>query len=230
MNTNEFLESAIRENKLPDVMSALAVGADPNAKASDGYCMAMLAINNPPILRTLLAAGAKPNTFAFDDPLLCAARGNNHEAAAALIKAGGITEWIEEEGETALHVAASRDNTRLLTLTLQAGGAQFVNKPDEIGRTPLALAVESRSLASIQELVQFGVSPNHIPTGGESPLAMAIRMGFPAGARKLLELGADPLAKDEWGRTMLELAAEHKGYVAHELRRILEEARASSLR
>ena len=100
-----------------------------------------------------------------------------------------------------------------IPLVALADGGIDLNAPDELGRTPLHIAVEYFNIpAAITTLVEAGADPNAPDLNGFTPLHMAAAYTrVPAVIIALVDGGADPDAKDQLGRTPLYLATEYNG-------------------
>jgi ankyrin repeat protein len=107
---------------------------------------------------------------------------------------------------TALHGAARRGNTDVLSLLLEHDAD--VDSRDELGATPLHWAPSSRKLDIGQYLLDHGANINARDRYNVTPLFDAARNGQAEFAQMLLERGAVIGARDDAGRTSLHLAVE----------------------
>ncbi len=116
--------------------------------------------------------------------------------AGALIDAGADVRMADEDGETALHVAARWGWVDYARLLLDSGAD--VNAADKHGATPLhtiagldSAATSPAHLAVIDLLVSSGADIEALDTYSHSPLASAAFNENGPAVRKLIELGAD---------------------------------------
>jgi len=194
---------------------------------------------HPEMVRLLIESHADINARSKGGftPLLFAARSGNIESARLLIAAGANINDAAPDGSTPLLVAsasevaiASKDyklNVRpsdheKLAIFLLENGAD-PSKTDELGRTPLHVAVETGRVELVKALLAHGANPNARMTKNEPPLPgdYAARNGFVgatpfwvaarASDLKLMNVlvagGADPNIPAADGTTPLMVAA-----------------------
>jgi len=112
----------------------------------------------------------------------------------------------QNDGTTALHWAAYRDDLETANLLIRAGAN--VKAANRYGVTPLSLACTNGSSAMIEVLMKAGADANASLPGGETPLMTAARTGKLAAVKVLLASGADVQAKEsKRGQTALMWAA-----------------------
>lgn len=105
-------------------------------------------------------------------------------------------------GRTALHFAASKrsDSGPRMVQILLDGGAKATAKTRQGGNTPLHYAVDGRSVATIQALLEAGANPNATNGSGVTPLHKAVALpGLEEVVEALLKGGADPNKKTSFG-------------------------------
>lgn len=105
-------------------------------------------------------------------------------------------------GRTALHFAASKrsDSGPRMVQILLDGGAKATAKTRQGGNTPLHYAVDGRSVATIQALLESGANPNVTNGSGLTPLHKAVAIpGLEEVVETLLKGGADPNKKTSFG-------------------------------
>ena len=174
----------------------------------------------------LLEYGADPNPpinpdnsrFGSLAPLTYSLRGaERHRAAIVeiLLKYGADTEvpgwWhYEEEGATALHLAAAVADPALLEVFLRYGADFHVRSgPDGSyagyaeGTVLHVAAKRNPHPESIEFLIERGIDVNAVTRRGETPLHLAGKNANSEVMRVLLEHGADPNARTSRGSTPL---------------------------
>jgi ankyrin repeat protein len=98
-------------------------------------------------------------------------------------------------GETALHAAASNGHAEVLALLLQQPDAMtFLDRPDAVGWTALALAVMNKYPACVRTLLEAGanVDARCERHNAYTPLEEAIFNGDAVLVEMLLRAGANP--------------------------------------
>lgn len=86
---------------------------------------------------------------------------------------------------------------------------------NNLGMTPLLLAVKINNVSYTSLLLEFGANPNHksdVKIGGDSPLTIASENNYYEVAKVLLDYGANPNDANSLGYSCLHLAARN-GYL-----------------
>ncbi len=234
-----------------EVKELLARGADPNAKNDSGVAALIPATDNLDTTRLLVEAGADVNarSDAGDSALIVAGRrAGSAWVLAYLLGKGAEISAATKSGVTALHRAAESGDVETLKLLLGRGANVNVQQKD--GRTPLGSAAISGREAAVRYLLSQRADPN-LDAAGLSRAAFhgdveIVKALVEAGAevkgsdsepvlvlacfsysadpqivKILLHRGADPAAKNQAGKTALDLARE-RGHA--EVARLLVEA------
>lgn len=98
-----------------------------------------------PIIEALLGHGADPNLSSYngrETPLHEACEcGGRIEVARLLINHGASIEAVNEQGQTALHLACRHGHLRTIYLMVESGAN--VSVKDNVGRTPFDRACEN---------------------------------------------------------------------------------------
>jgi ankyrin repeat protein len=173
------------------------------------------------------------NLLYYADPLQRDTRGRTALHLAALSTREGRIEFLSEhvftDQETRSMMGESRDKKAKtpLDLAVMKDTAAAIKplfslfeanadaqKPSN--STPLHLAVQSKSLNALQELLRHAkrVSPSVRNSQQRTPLHEAAMLDYLAGVRALLKAGAEVHAKDNKGKTPLDLAREADASVA----------------
>jgi ankyrin repeat protein len=144
------------------------------------------------------------------EDLVTAAQRGDVERVAHLLRAGADPNVpFGEEGETALHVAATGGTTEALAivdLLLGAGANPWVRALD--GATPLHYAAAHGRLLAAVSLLRSGADPNAQGAGGVAPLHMAAYRGDRVLVEKILASGALANIQTYEGVTPADMAAE----------------------
>jgi len=108
-------------------------------------------------------------------PLHLAVRLQSTEEATlvrTLLSNAADLESVDQDGDTALHLAVSYATTNSIELLLKAG-ANF-NVQNKRGKTPLHHAIERDSLLVTEVLLNYHANPTVLDTDGKSPLGLAL--------------------------------------------------------
>jgi len=112
------------------------------------------------------------------------------EAIKLLLAHGGNLSTVDGNGNTALHLAAQQGNQNVVALLLERGAP--VNAENKAIDTPLSLAVTSKSIGTLQVLLDHGAKPDGRPNaGGLTPLYSAVWQGDTNVAALLLKYTTD---------------------------------------
>lgn len=170
-----------------------------------------LAALNGDLLELLASISAQPDqvnaaTERGLTPLLGAASVGSAECVQALLAAGASLRATNCLGQTALILAACRDEGCVHALL--AAGAD-ASAPDGDGRTALSWAAYHGHEGCVRRLLAAGSLPNVTDDDGVSPLAEAAAAGSLPCVQLLLAAGARVQAADtSLGRTALHRAAQ----------------------
>ena len=197
----------------PVVFAALLKGgADPNAKAKNGFTPLHAAAqhNGALVVAALLKGGAVPNAKDKDGwtPLHLAAKSSRTPAVfIALLTAGADSGARNIQGATPLHVAAQENRNPAVVAALVEGGAD-PNAKARNGVTPLHAAAQHNGAPVVAALLEGGADPKNANRGGFTPLHVAAQHNSaPAVVTALLKAGADPDSRNLQGATPLHMAA-----------------------
>ncbi|XP_045124086.1 caspase-9-like isoform X2 [Portunus trituberculatus] len=152
-------------------------------------------------------------------PLMRAAMGNRVAMVRALLDMGASVDFKNEDGWTALHIAAKHDAVAVAEALLDAGAD--IEARSNSGRTPLALACNQKKLSMAKKLLERGADASTTDGTGWTLLFQAVRSGSLEVVRWLVEeVGVDPRCASG-GKTAKQLA-DSKGH-AH-VSRYLDDA------
>ncbi|KAK5981003.1 putative Ion channel nompc, partial [Trichostrongylus colubriformis] len=141
-------------------------------------------------------------------PLLEACARGHTGVAQILLQHHARIDVFDDNGRTALHLAALNGHLQIVHLLLQHKA--FVNSKSKTGEAPLHLAAQNGHVRVVNVLVQdHGASLEAITLDNQTALHFAARYGQLVVSQTLLALGANPNARDDKGQTPLHLAAEN---------------------
>ncbi|XP_066571914.1 transient receptor potential cation channel, subfamily N, member 1 [Amia ocellicauda] len=181
------LHTAAKRGHTAVVKALLQKGAHVDATTKDSYTALHIAVQSckPLVVQTLLGFGAQVQLKggkAGETPLHIAARVKEGEKAAEmLLKSGADVNDEQENGETAMHIAARHGSLRMMqALIEEAGDLTWKSKA---GENPLHIAVRHCHAHVVQEILTYldsERSPGEAVTcvsqdnqDGETPLHLA---------------------------------------------------------
>lgn len=172
---------------------------------------------------------AQPETVPNLQAFVAAVRDRALDRARKLLAGDPRLALARYEGATALHFAAMTDDRPMAELLLDTG-ADLNARDDAYQMTPIGWANEEGHEEMVRALYRRGAEvdlhqaaayglgdlvktlvkqsrrPVNAVVGGWTPLQLATLWGHPDVVELLLSRGADPLVRDPFGRTTLEIA------------------------
>ena len=140
------------------------------------------------------------------DAFVDSAGSGNLAVVKLFVEAGMSVNARDEDGDTALHVAARRGHLEVVEYLVGAGA--YVRAANWSGRTALHVAAAFEHLEVLEFLVGAGADVNATDKRGRTALHDAALWGRLAVVEFLVGAGADMDARDnEYGRTALHFAA-----------------------
>ncbi|KAK5851934.1 hypothetical protein PBY51_023447 [Eleginops maclovinus] len=143
-----------------------------------------------------------------DERLLAAVEhGEAEKVAPLLAKKGASAVKLDNEGKSALHVAAARGHTDCLSVILAHGADLSIT--DAAGLNPLHLAAKNNHIECCKKLIQSKCPIDAVDTSGKAALHHAAASGNIQTVQLLCELKSPISLKDADGLTPLLLSAKH---------------------
>ncbi|KYO45257.1 transient receptor potential cation channel, subfamily N, member 1 isoform A [Alligator mississippiensis] len=153
------LHTAAKMGHAAVVKVLLQKGADVDARTRENYTALHIAAQHcrPLVVQTLLGFGAQVQPKggqAEETPLHIAARIREGEKVAEMLLNSGADVNVEQEnGETAMHVAARHGNRRMIAALIEEGGK--LTWPSKAGECPLHIAVRHCHLPVVEEILNY---------------------------------------------------------------------------
>jgi ankyrin repeat protein len=142
-----------------------------------------------------------PETFALFEAI----EEDDSDAVKKAIDAGAEVEDRDEEGRTALHVAALAGSPQIISLLVDAGAdLSAMTETDEM--SALMIAISEGNDPSFDVLLELGADPNQADANGFTPLMVAAQFGQWQMVEALIHRGAKIDAKTLRGSTALSAA------------------------
>ncbi|OLN93068.1 Ankyrin-3-like protein 5 [Colletotrichum chlorophyti] len=200
---NTPLTTAIKENRMEMIDELVSHGADPNVRGTDWPIV--MSVQHPEVLKKLLPAVADPRTF--KGLMERAVVANQLDSIKLLLQAGVSVEDKNGGVFSPLTTAIREDNKEITKFLINEGGAD-VNAPGE--HLPIVKAVRrcrGDDTEIIEMLLRKGADVNKMYRGWNA-IMQAVENGDAKVLKLLVEAGGVDLdAKDEAGRTVMEIAA-----------------------
>jgi len=142
-----------------------------------------------------------------DDALIRAIKENNLAGMEKSIRAGAKIDAANVHGVQPVHRAATYGTESTLVFLLRNGAK--IDAVDKYGEQPVHRAAELGRSEMLKSLFRHGSRGDATDGMGRQPLHWAARMGRGDVVEFLLENGADPMVKDLWHKTPLDLAENY---------------------
>ncbi|KAG8410699.1 hypothetical protein J3459_016985 [Metarhizium acridum] len=213
-DVNDILNWAVERPCLRTARKAVAYGADAEpSRRSDRETPLMTACRRRDLdmVRLLVGAGADANNrFSRDGstPVVLSAMMAHNEAVVFLMAHGGDPARRNRHGETALHLAAKKNNLRLARILL-ASGRVDVDAASVTHSTPLYEAIQVGDLHMVELLLEYGASEQVHELGRWFRVTKALESHGTGLMKALLSCASVQTSRMPRGRTALSWAAEY---------------------
>lgn len=148
-----------------------------------------------------------PRATAAGGPGLFDALYEDENAVVRMLRAGAPAESVDEDGASALYLAAVSDRPGAVRLLLAAGADPDRACGPESGDLPLCGAACGGHTEVVEALLAAGARPDLREQFGFTALRWAVGLGHARTAEVLLAYGADPCLPGPEGESPLRLAA-----------------------
>ena len=188
--------------------------ASPSALLMENNCSSDGQVNSPAptqsdIIQELINSGAShvmQAELTGETPLHMAARYTRADAAKRLLDAGANPNALDLKGRTPLHAAVAADARGVFEILLRHRVTNL-NAQDELGFTPLIVAVKNSVEDMIEELIRAEANLDIQDAKGKTALHWAASVNNISAVRALLSSGANKDAQDNLEQTPLFLAS-----------------------
>jgi ankyrin repeat protein len=208
----ETVYEAVDRQDINRLVELIEAGADVNESEEDTPLSKAAELGRADMVHELLKAGAEPNFGGIWVPLCAAVRGKNPDAVKLLIDAKADVNAQEEEGSTALMLAAFMGNLEMVKMLVAAGADPKL--PDEDGETAIVSARKwpeivqfLRPLSSPDDIEFIEKEKKPVSVDAEEFFKVVVAADLSA-VRDLLSRGAPVNAKNKNDETALHFAAE----------------------
>jgi uncharacterized protein len=208
----ETVYEAVEQQDLRRLIELIKAGADVNESEEDTALSNAAEHGRADMVRELLKAGVDPGFGGIWVPLCAAVRGNNLDVVKLLIDAKADVNAQEEEGSTALMLAAFQGNLEMVKLLVAAGADPKLQ--DEDGETAIVSARKwpeivnfLKPFSSREDIEFLEKEMEPVPVDSEEFLKLVATADV-ATIQNLLSRGAPVDAKNKDGETALHFAAE----------------------
>ncbi|XP_078693591.1 uncharacterized protein LOC144922996 isoform X3 [Branchiostoma floridae x Branchiostoma belcheri] len=156
------LHAAAKRGHTAVVKALLQKGAVVDARTKDNYTALHIAVQfcKPMVVQTLLGFGAQVGIRGgknLETPLHIAARvKEGDKVAEMLLKSGAEVNAPQEDGETALHIAARHGNIKMMQALMEDGGDLMMQS--KMGENPLHIAVRYCHWELVSAIINFLVN------------------------------------------------------------------------
>ena len=211
---------AVRVLDLPAIKALIKSGANVNVPDEDGMTPIFRA-RDLATVQFLLKAGANVNAETPDGwtPLLWHMISKNDEASRiveVLISSGARVNQRNDEGDTALMIAADDGNNEIVRLLIKAkANLNIVNK--DHNSALMIAAGQYGSNEIVRLLIEAKANLNIVDKDHNSALMIAARKGASKTVELLIAAGANPSLKNNSGESALDLAVKsgNREAIAH---------------
>ncbi len=210
----ERLHAAIRTGDLKELQQLLESGLDPNSPDALGNPALFDAAwtGNTEAALLLLNRNGDVNVRNKESAgtgLWYAVQADHAKVVDLLVSRGARLDFRYASGQTILHLACARGNPEIVKRLLSARAD--VSASDQSANTPLDEAVLNDRREVVRLLLSRGADPKRVHSlDGRGPMQEACIKGFADLIPVLVEAGSDPLIRDRYGLSPLDLAIAYK--------------------
>ena len=211
---NTQLMNASKDGDVIAVQNILKSGANVNEQSNKGKTALMFAASegNTNVARILIEYGAKVDIADHfgTTALIVASTSGNHDVVSLLLQHKANPNVRDQSGSSPLVNAVYFGHTETVKLLLafdkQSG---YINLEKQDGNELLLLAAGLGHADIINEIIDYGISANARGLKQRTPLMAAAAFNKPDAVKMLLDKGANTDAKDEDGKTAIDVAKEN---------------------